>query len=48
MCGLHPTQRGRMYLDSGPAHPIEWSAAWGVVAGTVTLFFMFIIGPGLR
>lgn len=48
MFGLPPMTRGATPAPSSPARYVEWSAAWGAVAGVVVLLFLFRIGPGLH
>ncbi len=48
MLGLPDMQRGMASRRSSPAVYVGWSAAWGVLAATVLVFFLFFIGPGLQ
>ncbi len=47
MFGIPPMVRGRVLRDSTPAQYVRWSPAWGAVAGTIVLLFLFCIGPGI-
>ena len=48
MFGLPNMQRGMASRGFSPAVYLKWSAAWGVVAATVIVLFLFCIGPGLK
>ena len=48
MFGLPSMSRERSLRISAPALYVQWSAAWGAIAGTVFLPFLFSIGPGLQ
>ena len=48
MFGLPPMSRERALRTSAPAQYVQWNVAWGAIAGTVILLFLFSIGPGLR
>ena len=48
MFGLPPMSREKSFRISAPGRYVQWSAAWGAVAGTVVLLFLFCVGPELR
>ena len=48
MFGLPPMSRERSLRISAPAQYVQWSAAWGAIAGAFFLLFLFSIGPGLQ